>query len=64
MKLLNKGEGNMYKAVVIVLVSWVVVYTMSYGTWLYRNHSRLSGISVYCVSLLAAFLPIYVMFIE
>ena len=54
----------MYKAVVIVLVSWVVVYTMSYGTWLYRNHSRLSGISVYGVSLLAAFLPIYVMFIE
>ncbi len=54
----------MYKAAVIVLVCWVVIYTISYGTWLYKNHSRLGGICVYCIALLAAFLPVYVMFIE
>lgn len=54
----------MYKVTAVVIIFWVVIYTLSYGTWLYKNHSRLAGISVYLVALLAAFLPVYVMFLE
>ena len=64
MKQQNRGVETMYKLTAGVLIFWVVIYTFSYGTWLYKNHSRLSGISVYFVALLAAFLPVYVMFLE
>lgn len=54
----------MYKVTAAVLIFWVVIYTLSYGAWLYKNHSKIAGISVYFVALLAAFLPVYVMFLE
>lgn len=47
---------------IIIGLLWVVVYTISFGTWTWKNKNKLGAIAIFIVALTTLVLPMYSMF--
>lgn len=50
------------RAVTILLLIWICVYTASYGWWTWKRKNRLGAIMVFMLAAAALALPLYTLF--
>lgn len=46
----------------LVLLVWVFIYTLSFGTWTWKRKNKLGAIMIYLVAICSLALPIYSVF--
>ena len=54
-------ETDMFKFVVLLMSIWILIYTVSYGVWEYRNRNHLAAAGVGFLTLFTVVLLISVL---
>lgn len=47
---------------VIKIVSWVGIYTINFGRWIWRQNNKTGAIGVWGIAMLATVLPLWMYF--
>lgn len=50
------------RIILIIILIWVFIRTISFGKWTWDKKNRLGGIAVYLIALASLIVPIYVMY--
>ena len=45
------------KIILIIVLLWISIYTMSYGVWTYKRKNKLGGIMIFFIALVTILLP-------
>jgi len=48
--------------IVLILIAGIVLNSMSYAVWNWKNHNKTGSVAVFLISLAAIALPVYMIF--
>lgn len=52
------------RIVIILILIWASIYTVSYGRWTWRKENKLGAIALYITAAIVLVLPIYMVFFK
>jgi len=56
---------NTFAVLVIVLILlWVGIYTVSYGIWTFRNNNKKGGIALFILAAVCIAFPLYLLWLR
>jgi len=50
------------RIILIIILLWVFIRTISYGKWTWDKKNRLGAIAIYFVAIASLIIPVYTMF--
>jgi hypothetical protein len=56
--------GIFLSLLLIVVLAWIFIHTVSFGLWTWRNNNKTGAVMVFFIALASAALPAYIIIIR